>query len=175
MAGGVSFFFRGGDVALDFANTRLGARDLLAGRLSAWLRAAGLPKGRGRGGGDAIRLRDAIRTGAESLAAGRAVPPAAAAEIDRILRANAGAFRLRGKGAALRLGFEPARPHPLAPVAEAAARLFTGSDRKLVRRCGNPACFLLFLDRTRNARRRWCSMTICGNRMKVAAWRARNR
>jgi predicted RNA-binding Zn ribbon-like protein len=103
------------------------------------------------------------------------VPCDVVPEIDRILRRNAGSFRLRRDGNTLRLVFEPRRTHPLSAVAEAAARLFSGPDRKLVGRCGNPECGLFFLDRTRNHRRRWCSMGICGNRRKVAAWRARQR
>lgn len=54
-------------------------------------------------------------------------------------------------------------------LAEAAARLLTEKDLTLVRRCENPACVLHFYDTSRNHRRRWCSMDICGNRMKVAA------
>jgi predicted RNA-binding Zn ribbon-like protein len=151
-------------------------KDLLAGpgRLGAWLSAAGLGKGGGRGGREAIRLRDAVRGAAEALAAGRRAPAAAVSEIDRILAAHRGALRLRRGRGGLTFGFEP-RGNGLAAIAEAAARLLAGPDRDLVRRCANPACVLLFLDATRNRRRRWCTMRICGNRMKVAAWRARRR
>jgi predicted RNA-binding Zn ribbon-like protein len=44
-----------------------------------------------------------------------------------------------------------------------------------VRQCENPACTMWFNDAKRGPRRRWCSMAICGNRMKVAAHRARQR
>ena len=54
-------------------------------------------------------------------------------------------------------------------LAEAAARLLTEKDLDLVRRCENPACVLHFYDTSKNHRRRWCSMDLCGNRMKVAA------
>ncbi len=54
-------------------------------------------------------------------------------------------------------------------LAEAVARLLTEKDLTLVRRCENPACVLHFYDTSKNHRRRWCSMDICGNRMKVAA------
>lgn len=36
-----------------------------------------------------------------------------------------------------------------------------------VRRCGNPECVLYFLDTSKNASRRWCSMAACGNRLKA--------
>jgi len=39
--------------------------------------------------------------------------------------------------------------------------------------CGNPSCSMVFYDRGKNNRRRWCTMSICGNRDKVANYRAR--
>ncbi|ACZ84030.1 CGNR zinc finger domain-containing protein [Streptosporangium roseum] len=38
-----------------------------------------------------------------------------------------------------------------------------------VRKCDGPGCVLWFLDTSRNGRRRWCSMTGCGNRAKARA------
>lgn len=61
----------------------------------------------------------------------------------------------------------------LHPVAEAAADLICAADFRLIRACGGPACTLLFLDRTKAHARRWCSMSVCGNRAKAAAHRAR--
>ena len=41
-------------------------------------------------------------------------------------------------------------------------------------RCANTAtCTLYFYDTTKNHRRRWCSVAVCGNRHKVAAFRKR--
>jgi len=54
----------------------------------------------------------------------------------------------------------------LAPLAERAAELLSGGDFNLVRCCGGD-------DRTKSHRRRWCSMAVCGNRHKVAAFRKR--
>jgi len=61
----------------------------------------------------------------------------------------------------------------LAPVAEAVADLIANGDFELVRHCEGNACVLWFYDRTKGHRRRWCSSTGCGNRAKVAAFRAR--
>jgi predicted RNA-binding Zn ribbon-like protein len=63
----------------------------------------------------------------------------------------------------------------LGPVAEAAAELLARADFKLVKRCEDEACVLWFADRTKSHRRRWCSMLLCGNRHKVAAYRRRLR
>jgi len=61
----------------------------------------------------------------------------------------------------------------LVPVAEAAATLLAQGDFTLIRRCEGSDCVLWFYDHTKAHRRRWCSMELCGNRTKVAAFRAR--
>ena len=61
----------------------------------------------------------------------------------------------------------------LAPVAEAIADLLANGDFDLVRHCEGKACVMWFYDRTKGHRRRWCTSTGCGNRAKVAAFRAR--
>jgi predicted RNA-binding Zn ribbon-like protein len=61
----------------------------------------------------------------------------------------------------------------LAPVAEAIADLLANGDFDLVRHCEGNACVMWFYDRTKGHRRRWCTSTGCGNRAKVAAFRAR--
>ena len=61
----------------------------------------------------------------------------------------------------------------LQPIAEAAADLICHQDFRLIRSCGASDCTLLFLDRTKAHTRRWCSMSVCGNRAKAAAHRAR--
>jgi predicted RNA-binding Zn ribbon-like protein len=53
---------------------------------------------------------------------------------------------------------------PLWPVLHSAAELLTGPDLTLLRECGR--CAWLFLDRSKNRRRRWCKMEACGNRAK---------
>ncbi|WP_428243533.1 CGNR zinc finger domain-containing protein [Gynuella sp.] len=44
---------------------------------------------------------------------------------------------------------------------------------KYVRQYEAHDCTLVFLDTTKSHRRRWCSVVLCGNRMKVAAFRSR--
>ena len=51
------------------------------------------------------------------------------------------------------------------PVADAAHRLLTGPEVARLKRC--VACPWLFLDRSRNGSRRWCSMEICGTDEKI--------
>ena len=55
------------------------------------------------------------------------------------------------------------------------ASLVVSEDPTLVRRCAGDGCTLWFLDRTKGHRRLFCSASACGNRAKVAAFRARRR
>ncbi|APR39561.1 CGNR zinc finger domain-containing protein [Paraburkholderia sp. SOS3] len=63
----------------------------------------------------------------------------------------------------------------LAQIASAAAELLAAGDFALIRKCESDTCSLWFYDRTKAHRRRWCSMARCGNRRKVAAYRARRK
>ncbi len=49
--------------------------------------------------------------------------------------------------------------------AQAWAHLLVEGDPTLIRQC--PGCTIIFYDRTKAHRRRWCSMALCGNRAKV--------
>lgn len=55
----------------------------------------------------------------------------------------------------------------LAPVLWSAGDLLAGPKLGKVRRCANPECLYLFLDDSRAGKRRWCSMSSCGNRAKA--------
>jgi predicted RNA-binding Zn ribbon-like protein len=63
----------------------------------------------------------------------------------------------------------------LGPIALAAVRLFTEGDFHRIRECGGHACGWLFYDRSKNNRRRWCEMEVCGNRAKQRRLTARRR
>lgn len=62
----------------------------------------------------------------------------------------------------------------LAAVARSAAEIIAEGSRARLRLCANPRCGLFFYDTSRTHRRRWCSMTVCGNRHKVAAFARRH-
>ena len=69
--------------------------------------------------------------------------------------------------------FLPKVPEDLiSPFAHSAATLFT-LDRNYVRKCEH--CVLHFHDTSKKGTRRWCSMNLCGNRNKVAAYADRQR
>jgi predicted RNA-binding Zn ribbon-like protein len=186
-------------LCLDFVNTEpilSGERvDLLTGfgELTRWLQKSGaLPAGAarlalrrwdGRAEGrevfrEARRLRAALRTGAERLAAGGPAGLEMVLATNRVLATRPAYPRLvrSGKGYASRLEPVASSPlHLLVPVAESAAWLLEHGEPQLVRRCEGTRCVLLFYDGTRNRSRRWCSMEGCGSRAKAAAYYRRSR
>jgi predicted RNA-binding Zn ribbon-like protein len=58
-------------------------------------------------------------------------------------------------------------------VATAALELLTSSRARHIRRCDGPDCGWYFLDTSKNASRRWCSMRGCGNQAKSRGRRRR--
>jgi predicted RNA-binding Zn ribbon-like protein len=63
----------------------------------------------------------------------------------------------------------------LGPVARAASALLTSGELGRLRQCGGGGCGWLFLDRSRNRSRQWCTMEDCGNVSKVRRFRQRQR
>jgi predicted RNA-binding Zn ribbon-like protein len=56
-------------------------------------------------------------------------------------------------------------------AARAAAELLTSDELKKVKSCPGEGCAFLFMDLSRNGKRRWCEMDLCGNRNKVKRFR----
>jgi predicted RNA-binding Zn ribbon-like protein len=70
--------------------------------------------------------------------------------------------------------FEPRKPTDLwAPIVEATADLLTETVSSRIRKC--ESCVVHFFDTSKKGSRRWCSMNICGNKLKVAAYQRRKR
>jgi predicted RNA-binding Zn ribbon-like protein len=183
----------GSDLAVDFANT-VQAPAAPAGSLRSWsdlveflevrgavtagegarLRAMGERDARRCAAAldEVLRLRETIRSMLDALVARRALRAGWIAHLNEALGWGAGAARLARDGARWRLEPVPALADPrraLAPVARSMASLAAEGAGAEIRRCANPRCVLYFRDRSRSRRRRWCSMAVCGNRMKVAA------
>jgi len=55
----------------------------------------------------------------------------------------------------------------LDPIIKSAADLLVSSELTRVKQCADDACGWLFMDKSRNNSRRWCSMKDCGNRAKA--------
>lgn len=63
--------------------------------------------------------------------------------------------------------------HVLGEAAESLAQYIISGDKTRLRKCANPECRMVFLDETKNGKRRWCSMSVCGNRSKVKNYKLR--
>ena len=62
------------------------------------------------------------------------------------------------------------------PIVRSAADLLTSTDLFWVRQCARRlGCDWLFVDTSRNHSRRWCSMSVCGSRVKSSRYYRRKR
>jgi predicted RNA-binding Zn ribbon-like protein len=112
-----------------------------------------------------------------SAVARNAVPPGrSVAALNQALADTLPARRLIRRGRdwtwAWRVAEPPALGRVIWPALVSAAELLTSEDRLRVRECAGEACAWLFLDRSKSRTRRWCDMTVCGNRSKVRRHRA---
>jgi predicted RNA-binding Zn ribbon-like protein len=156
--------------------------------LLRWAELAGIVSGRDRAAGsmlaahdaervlnDAIRLREVIYRITTALIAKRS-PTTADLELFNHFLADAMASRaVVREGKHLRWGSSVADPaeRVVHAIARYAAALFTSEAMAFVRECHAPSCRWMFLDNSKNHRRRWCDMKVCGNREKVRRFYAK--
>ncbi|HET9298644.1 MAG TPA: ABATE domain-containing protein [Candidatus Polarisedimenticolaceae bacterium] len=127
----------------------------------------------------AIELRGAIFRTFSAIAGGGDVRAEDLAVIDRLAADAAahthlapcdGGFHWELDAGALR-----ELPGPLWPVVRSATDLLTSGAVATVRECALETCSWLFLDHSKNQKRRWCDMKICGNRSKARRHYARTK
>ena len=191
------FLFIGNDLVLDFLNTRPVQNgepaELLPdfAALLQWFRAAGLltaaeaagmqgrwgKSNRARRTLDAAReLRERLRKEILGWEAGSGLQHATIDGLNRLMAEHPMRTKIRAtqKGLLKEQWFGTDQPEDLlAPLVHHAAILFTDVNRRRVRKCAE--CVLHFHDTSKKGTRRWCSMRLCGNRLKVAAYAARQR
>jgi len=61
----------------------------------------------------------------------------------------------------------------LCVLVEEVAVAICETDFSLIKKCAGPGCGMVFLDCSRTHKRRWCTMSNCGNKAKQAAHRER--
>jgi predicted RNA-binding Zn ribbon-like protein len=191
------FLFLGNYLALDFLNTHpvqngepvelltdfdallrwFQAADLLSSRQATSLRQQWGESARAQQVVEAMReLRERLRKEVLSTERGGTVHRVAIDELNHLMAEHPMLTRLKASrsASATELWFDPREPEDLfAPLAHSAATLFADVDRSRVRKCGQ--CVLHFYDTSKKGTRRWCSMQLCGNRLKVAAYATRRR
>jgi predicted RNA-binding Zn ribbon-like protein len=168
------------EVVLSFVNTldvETGVDELADPRaLGSWLRGRGLLRGGRVGRSDldeARRLREALR--ALMLANnGLSARKQAAVTLNRAARRAKLGVRFEPGGTAQlepeAAGVDGALGRLLAAVSAAMA---DGSWER-IKACRAEDCQWAFYDHARNRSRQWCSMSVCGNRSKARAYRARH-
>lgn len=193
------FLFVGNQLALDFLNTKPvlqeGPKELLPDMkaLERWLVAAGV-LGATKDAARTRRWRDSPRGEAflkklhafrEELRAelihqhrGLPVSEAFLAKLNRLLDEHPSrmAVQRHAKELSLDLVFDPRGPEDIwAPIVAAVGDLLAAVPKDRVRKCESESCVLHFYDTSKKGSRRWCSMNLCGNKVKVAAYKERNR
>jgi predicted RNA-binding Zn ribbon-like protein len=198
-----AFQLIGGDVALDFVNTvdwrgdPTRRRDLLVTfeDLLAWAKASkllGTAELRAmsaaarsdetratRSLGRARRLREVLAR--VLAAAGRNAPPAArdVRLLNAFLVAALRHRRLEIHGTTFFWSWTDGERDTfdslIWPIVLAAAELLASDSRTRIHECAGEGCGWLFLDTSRNRRRRWCTMESCGNRAKARRFYQRSR
>ena len=69
----------------------------------------------------------------------------------------------------------PALERAMRQIFDAAEELLLSGRLDRLRTCGGDDCEWMFLDLSKNGKRRWCSMATCGNEHKVKAFRKRKK
>ena len=191
------FLFVANRPILDFLNTKPiladGPTELLpdAHALERWLIASGtvtLPKTRSllrswRQSSEAeafrkdlIAFRERLREAVLRMEAGSAPSDDFLKEINAQLQQHPlrSALRRRNGGVVRETFFDPVEPADLwAPIVDGAADLLAETETSRIRQC--ESCIVHFFDTSKKGSRRWCSMNICGNKIKVAAYQRRKR
>lgn len=180
--------FVGDDLALDFINSEFGVGAAHQECFSnddavlTWLRLAGvLPSNIDDAPKGLLALALQLRHNAKSLVdAIKSGIRADATIINHILTAGCTPTALTWDSASNT--FKVMRAHRqedaaslLEPIAQAVVKLLTEAPLDLIKQCEAHDCTLMFYDKTKSHRRRWCNMATCGNRMKVAAFRSRHK
>lgn len=126
----------------------------------------------------AVQLRDAIYAVFSAVAQRHGVPSSSVAVLNQAVQQASTHTRLVHANRHFAWEWimrEENLDSVLWPVARAAAELLTSEDLAKVRLCASTDCSWLFLDKTKNHRRRWCEMKTCGNRDKARRYYQRQK
>jgi predicted RNA-binding Zn ribbon-like protein len=117
------------------------------------------------------RLRVALRATIEAVVDAAPVPEETVADLNFFMQSVPASTRLARTGTGLctetRWHQEYGGNARLAFIATQAAEFLSDPSKAgLLRRCANPACWMIFV--AVNPRRSWCVPGVCGNRVRVA-------
>ncbi|MBS2532745.1 ABATE domain-containing protein [Catenulispora sp. NF23] len=137
-------------------------------RLETWLRATGLEVAEASPADlkKAVGLREAIYRIGSAIAAGEQPDSKAVRILNTVAAAGHAKPALEHGLAGWHLTKSTAADDALGVLAADAIHILGGPDRNHIKNCEGPGCAGLFLDTSRGANRRWCSMNTCGNKVK---------
>jgi predicted RNA-binding Zn ribbon-like protein len=121
-------------------------------------------------------FRERLRTAVVRMESGSLPSDAFLAEVNSLLLKYPLPTSLHKRDGKLvrETAFEPRKPEDLwALLMDAAAGLLSETETSRLRQC--ESCVVHFFDTSKKGSRRWCSMNICGNKVKVAAYQRRQR
>ena len=127
--------------------------------------------------GQSQRVRQGMRSAFQAKITGTRILREWLEPVNAVLRVTEGHDELEWDGIGWKLGFvakHEGLEWLLAAVARSGAELIAEGEKSGLQRCSNASCQLLFYDDSRTRRRKWCSMALCGNRYKVAAFARRH-
>ena len=190
----------GGNAALDFVNTASNWStepvDRLGGAVgfAKWVKVAGLlddrdqkildgeiagdPKAAARFFDDAVALRAALHRIFYAAAKGATADAADIALLNDWRTRSARHCEIRQEGGVFRRRCTeeaPAQERAMRLIVDAAEDLLLNGRLDRLRSCGGENCEWMFLDHSKNGKRRWCSMATCGNDHKVKQFRKRKK
>jgi predicted RNA-binding Zn ribbon-like protein len=125
---------------------------------------------------DLIAFRERLRAAVMRMEAGAIPSEEFIQEVNQGLAQHplVSAIRRREGQLVREVQFDPKQPEDLwAPIFDATAGLLSEPESARIRKC--EACVVHFFDTSKKGSRRWCSMNICGNKLKVAAYQRRKR
>jgi predicted RNA-binding Zn ribbon-like protein len=128
---------------------------------------------------NARAVRESIYAVFSSVATRVPVPAAALSDLNGAFRQAVRHRSLASRDGAFAwtwvAGARASLDQPLWPAVWAAGELLVSGDLARVKQCEGAGCGWLFLDTSRNGSRRWCDMSVCGNRAKARRHYARSR
>jgi predicted RNA-binding Zn ribbon-like protein len=126
----------------------------------------------------AIRMREAMHEVFWAIVTRKPVPKASLMVLNGYVQDAAQHAALVPNAGHFEWQFDPSPNNfdaPLWPIARSASELLASDQLQFVRACASKTCEWLFLDESKNHRRRWCDMTKCGNRAKVQRFYTRQK
>jgi predicted RNA-binding Zn ribbon-like protein len=125
----------------------------------------------------AVELREAMYAIFRAIMKKEPVPMRALEQLNGYVQDAARHARLVAKRGHFEWGFEDSSSLDamLWPIARSASDLLASDQLKFVRACSSKSCQWFFLDTSKNHRRRWCKMDVCGNRAKARRFYARKK